>query len=46
MTYIASGFDVTTLTEDDVAVEYDFSENGTVRISYKGLTAEMKVTIE
>lgn len=46
MTYIASGFDVTTLTEDDVAVEYDFSADGTVRISYKGLTAEIKVTIE
>ena len=30
MTYVASGFDVPTLTENDVVVEYDFAKNGTV----------------
>lgn len=45
ITYVASGFDVTTLTENDVVVEYDFAKNGTVRISYRGLTAEITVTV-
>lgn len=44
--YIGHGFELTILTADDVTAEYDFSKDGTVRISYKGLTAEIKVTVE
>ena len=44
--FVGYGFEVTTLTEERVGLQYDFSKNGVVRISYNGLTAETEVTVE
>ncbi len=44
--FVGYGFEVTTLTEEQVSLQYDFSKNGVVRISYNGLTAETEVTVE
>ena len=44
--FVGYGFEVATLTEEQVSLQYDFSKNGVVRISYNGLTAETEVTVE
>ena len=44
--FVGYGFEVTTLTEEQVSLQYDFSKNGVCRISYNGLTAETEVTVE
>ena len=44
--FVGYGFEVTTLTEEQVSLQYDFSKNGVVMISYNGLTAETEVTVE
>ena len=44
--FVGYGFEVATLTEEQVSLQYDFSKNGVVRISYNGLTVETEVTVE
>lgn len=44
--FVGYGFEVTTITEEQVSLQYDFSKNGVIRISYNGLTAETEVTVE
>lgn len=43
--YVGKGFEVTVLTEDQASLQYDFSKNGTVTISFGGKTAEITVTV-
>lgn len=43
--YVGKGFEVTVLTEEQASLQYDFSKNGTVTISFGGKTAEITVTV-